>query len=253
MDSNFQSAVENLDKNLIREDINVIDTIQLELNQRKLDMELVLKRKQINQLTEEVNIQSQINYDLRTQLTFANTRIVTLESELKVLKKNSDDLENETQTQLLADKKFQKDVIEKENTALKELLQKSEMEKWKLQREIEDLNSQQVIHTSSVKDLLEQDQKIRLTIEKYSKSFEEVDKEKEKILELYNKLGEFEKCNHKIESMNETLKCYVHKVKQLKEERAFSEAKLNMLEELLEKYALPQAETPSKLREYVSK
>lgn len=52
---------------------------------------------------------------------------------------------------------------------MKELLQKSEMDRRKLQRQIEDLNSQQSIHSRNIRDLLEQDQNIRNAIEKYAK------------------------------------------------------------------------------------
>ncbi|KAI4465699.1 hypothetical protein MML48_3g00008022 [Holotrichia oblita] len=249
MDSNFQTVVGILKQNVPIEHDHNINIVQLELNQRKFEMELVTKRKQVSQLREEVDTQNQVNHVLRKNVTNASARIESLESELKLLRKNTDD-ENDLKARLVMNNKFQREVLEKENASFKELLQKSEMDKRKLERQIEDLNCQQRIYSRNMNDLLEQDQNIRNTIEKYAKLFDQIDKEKERMSELYHKLGEYQKYSHQIELMNERCKVYISKNKQLEEEYAFAAAKLTMLEELHEKYSLPQFDEPTELQKY---
>ncbi|KAK9702320.1 hypothetical protein QE152_g30046 [Popillia japonica] len=250
MDSNFQTAVGILKENVSMEHDRNINIIQLELNQRKFEVELVTKRKQVIQLREEVDTQNQVNHVLRKSITNASARIESLESELKLLRKNTDDNENDLKARLAMNNKFQREVLEKENASLKELLQKSEMDRRKLQRQIEDLNSQQSIHSRNIRDLLEQDQNIRNAIEKYAKLFDQMDKEKERMSELYSKLGEYHKHNVQIELMNEKCKLYISKNKQLEEECASVRAKLTMLEELIKNYSLPKFDEPSEIQKY---
>lgn len=56
-----------------------------------------------------------------------------------------------------------------------------------------------------------------------------MDKEKERMSELYSKLGEYHKHNVQIELMNEKCKLYISKNKQLEEECAFVRGNVSKL------------------------